>query len=110
MIISEQGRLRQLLNESKRINGVSQNLAESLSSCAEMLSGQWNIDCRVLVDHPEVDIDRSTAIEVEFLVREAVANAVQHAAARQVTIAAALQDDALLLAFRNDSNVDQPCA
>ena len=108
MIISEQGRLRQLLNESKRINGVSQNLAESLSSCAEMLSGQWNIDCRVLVDHPEVDIDRSTAIEVEFLVREAVANAVQHAAARQVTIAAALQDDALLLAFRNDSNVDQP--
>jgi glucose-6-phosphate-specific signal transduction histidine kinase len=37
-----------------------------------------------------------------------VANAVQHAAARQVTIAAALQDDALLLAFRNDSYVDQP--
>ena len=108
MIISEQGRLRQILNESKRINGVSQNLAESLSSCAEMLSGQWNIDCRVLVDHPDADIDRSTAIEVEFLVREAVANAVQHASARQVTIAAALQDDALLMAFRNDSNVDQP--
>lgn len=108
MIISEQGRLRQLLNESKRVNGVSQNLAESLSSCAEMLSGQWNIDCRVLVDHPDVDIDRATAIEVEFLIREAVANAVQHASARQVTIAAALQDDALLMAFRNDSYVDQP--
>lgn len=108
MVISEQGRLRQLLNESKRVNGVSQNLAESLSSCAEMLSGQWNIDCHVFVDHPDVDIDRSTAIEVEFLVREAVANAVQHAAARQVTIAAALQDDALLMAFRNDSTVDQP--
>lgn len=108
MVIAEQSRLRQLLNESKRVNGVSQNLAESLSSCAEMLSGQWNIDCRVFVDHPDVDIDRSTAIEVEFLVREAVANAVQHAAARQVTIAAALQDDALLMAFRNDSYVDQP--
>ena len=108
MVISEQGRLRQLLNESKRTNGVSQNLAESLSSCAEMLSAQWNIDCHACVDHPDVDIDRSTAIEVEFLVREAVANAVQHASARQVTIAAALQDDALLMAFRNDSKADQP--
>lgn len=106
MIISEQGRLRQLLNESKRTNGVSQNLAESLSSCAEMLSTQWNIDCRACVDHPDIDIDRSTAIEVEFLIREAVANAVQHAAARQVTIAVALQDDALLMAFRNDSKAD----
>lgn len=108
MIIAEQGRLRQLLNESKRTNGVSQNLADSLSSCAEMLSAQWNIDCRACVDHPDVDIDRSTAIEVEFLIREAVANAVQHAAARQVTIAAALQDDALLMAFRNDSKADHP--
>lgn len=102
MLIAEQSRLRQLLNESKRINGVSQNLGESLTNCAEMLSGQWDIECHVFVDPPDVDIDRSTAIEVEFLVREAVANAVQHAAARQVTIAAALKEDALLMAFRND--------
>lgn len=102
MLIAEQSRLRQLLNESKRINGVSQNLAESLTHCAEMLSGQWDIECHVFVDPPDADIDRSTAIEVEFLVREAVANAVQHAAARQVTIAAAMKDDALLMAFRND--------
>ncbi|MBK5264151.1 MAG: hypothetical protein JJE34_02790 [Alphaproteobacteria bacterium] len=104
LIIAEQSRLRQLLNESKRNNGVTQNLAEGLSSCAKMLSSQWNIDCNVYVDQPEVDIDRSTAIEVEFLVREAVANAVQHASARKVTIAAAVQGDALLMAFRNDSN------
>lgn len=105
MLIAEQSRLRQLLNESKRINGVSQNLAESLSDCAEMLSGQWNIECHVCVDPADVEIDRSTAIEVEFLVREAVANAVQHAAAQQVTIAASLKEDTLLMAFRNDSIV-----
>lgn len=108
LIIGEQSRLRQLLNESKRVNGVSQNLAESLSSCAQMLSEQWNINCHVCIDHPEVDVDRSTAIEVEFLVREAIANAVQHAAAREVTIAAAVQGDALLMAFRNDSHAGQP--
>lgn len=102
MLIAEQGRLRQLLNESKRINGVSQNLSESLTHCAEMLSGQWDIECQAFVDPPDVEIDRSTAIEVEFLVREAVANAVQHSTARQVTIAAALKEDALLMAFRND--------
>lgn len=102
LIINEQGRLRQLLNESKRVNGVSQNLAESLTACADMLSSQWDIDCHACVDHPEIDIDRTTAIEVEFLVREAVANAVQHADARQVTIAAAVNGDALLMAFRND--------
>lgn len=103
MLIAEQSRLRHMLNESKRLNGVSQNLAESLTNCAEMLSGQWDIDCHVCVDHPDVDIDRATAIEVEFLVREAVANAVQHAGARQVTIAAAMQQDALLMAFRNEN-------
>lgn len=108
MIIAEQARLRQILNESKQVNGVSQNLAQSLQSCAEMLSGQWNIECRAFIDQPEANIDRSTAIEVEFLVREAVANAVQHAGARQVTIAAAIQDHALLMAFRNDSNSDHP--
>ena len=42
------------------------------------------------------------AVEVEFLVREAVSNAVQHAKSSSVNVVAALRDDALFLTLKSD--------
>ena len=43
-----------------------------------------------------------TAAEVEFLIREAAANAVKHAAAQHITVSLAQADDEILIALKDN--------
>lgn len=103
LVIREQADLRELLNESARTMHEREDLVARIRQCAVTASSQWGIDCHPLFDQDEIHISRTIAIQVEFLIREMAANAVQHAKARRLSIAISVTDGHLMIAFRDDS-------
>lgn len=103
VIVAEQARLRQILDESYRAASESANLSMRLEECAASLSRQWSIECRFCADEGDIVVDSNTAVEVEFLVREAVANAAQHARAKRIALVVAFNEGSLFISLRNDS-------
>jgi signal transduction histidine kinase len=67
-----------------------------------LLSRQWAITCTLTTDPASLWVSPDVAVEVEFLVREAVSNAVQHAKSSSVNVVAALRDDALFITLKSD--------
>lgn len=110
VIVAEQTRLRKILDESYRASAEKANLSALLEECVASLSRQWGIACRFCAAEQEIIVDGNTAVEVEFLVREAIANAAQHAKAKQITLVVALNEGALLISLRNDSRHRRPPA
>ena len=102
IISAEQACLRELVNDSAQPVGERIDLASHLTQRAELLSRQWGIDCSVQAEPAVLPVSPDIALEVEFLVREAVSNAVQHARAQVVRIAAALRDEAVLVSIKSD--------
>ncbi|HEX7693099.1 MAG TPA: histidine kinase [Sphingomonas sp.] len=102
IISAEQGCLRELVNDSAQPVGERIDLASHLAQRAELLSRQWGIDCSIQAEPANLPVPPDMALEIEFLVREAVSNAVQHAGASAVRVSAALRDEALFVAVRSD--------
>jgi signal transduction histidine kinase len=102
IISAEQACLRELINDSAQPVSERIDLASHLAQRAELLSRQWGIDCSVQAEPAVLPVSPDIALEVEFLVREAVSNAVQHAHASVVKVAAALRDEAVFVAIRSD--------
>jgi signal transduction histidine kinase len=104
VIVEEQTRLRHILDESYRTSEQSVDLIAQLTECTAYLSRQWGIRCRLLSDEAEIRVDSNTAVEVEFLAREAAANAVQHADARALTFVTAIDENTLMLTLRSETS------
>ncbi len=102
IIAAEQACLRELVNDSNQPIGEQIDLASHLMQRAELLSRQWGIACALSADPAELWVAPDVAVEVEFLVREAVSNAVQHARAARVEVLAAQRDDALFITIKSD--------
>jgi signal transduction histidine kinase len=64
---------------------------------AVRLSQQWSIDCKVSTAAKEAAIPIRVHLDVQQLLREAVANAVRHGGADQVDVELALDGDSLKL-------------
>ena len=94
----EQARLRGLLENSESENDTI-NLVARLDICLRAISLQWEIDAKIESDEPAVPVDRKSALNIEHLVREAVANAVRHAKIRALTVRLSLKHDVLLIAL-----------
>ena len=94
----EQARLRGLLETSENEDhGI--NLVTTLGVALRAISMQWEIDARLEVEEPAIPIDKESAINIEHLVREAVANAVRHANSTQLTVKLSLHQNALQIAI-----------
>ena len=70
----------------------------------ELLSRQWTIRCNLDVGADPIWVASDVAIEVEFLVREAVSNAVQHARANNITVIVALRGNSLFITLRSNGD------
>jgi signal transduction histidine kinase len=103
IIAAEQACLRDLL-----VDGDEQNckidLAGYLAQRIELLSRQWAIPCNLDVGDEPIWVASDVAIEVEFLVREAVSNAVQHAMATNISVIVALRDNSLFITLRSSGD------
>lgn len=102
IISAEQACLRELVNDSAQPVNERIDIASHLAQRAELLSRQWGIDCAVQAEPAVLPVSPDIALETEFLVREAVSNAVQHAKASVVRVSAALRDDILFVAIKSD--------
>ena len=102
IIAAEQACLRELVTDANLPIGEKIDLASHLAQRAELLSRQWAISCTLTTDPASLWVSPDVAVEVEFLVREAVSNAVQHAESSSVNVVAALRDDALFITLKSD--------
>lgn len=94
----EQARLRGMLETSEsEDHGI--NLVTALDVALRAISMQWEIDAKLESDERAVPIDKESAINIEHLVREAVANAVRHANSTQLTVRLSFNHNALRIAI-----------
>ncbi len=103
LMLHEQAELRLFITALRSEPLVALNdLAKDLSALAGRLSRQWNVACEVSATRAELMIPARIHLDALQLTREAVANAVRHAAAKSVTVKIAAVSDELRLEFIND--------
>lgn len=101
LVTAEQAHLRRLLSTTEGATG-NVELNREIERCCRFIALQWGIECRLnATDHP-MTVLPETAAEVEFLIREAAANAVKHAAAQHITVSLAQADDEILIALKDN--------
>lgn len=102
IIALEQARLRSLLDETVDADQPI-NLVEALRLCVKTAALQWEIDVEFVSDETAVPMHRESAGNVEYLVREVVANASRHSGSKQLRCSLALRDDNLIISLMDRS-------
>ncbi len=93
----EQSRLRGILETSQSSNHTI-NLVSQLDICTRSISLQWSIDVHLNSEEPAIPVDPESALNIEHLLREVIANAVRHAKSKSLTVSLSLKQDALMMA------------
>ena len=102
IVAAEQRHLREILQRSRHDAETAAELFSYLEARAQSLTRQWNIRCTVRVPEEALPVSEETAIECEFMLREAISNAAQHASAEHVHIAMGLDENTLLVTLRTE--------
>ena len=103
LMLQEQGELRSFITALR--SGSQMELAElarDLQALAYRLSRQWNVQCSFSLDEKDIMVPARLHFDAQQLVREAVANAVRHAGAKNVSIRLAGEEGGVTLDFIND--------
>ena len=98
LLLEEQGEIRGFVQALRRERDIE--LAEAvaeLRALAERLSQQWSVDCRVTANGARASIPIRLQLDLQQLLREAVANAVRHGGADRVDVALDVESDRLQL-------------
>jgi signal transduction histidine kinase len=96
LLVEEQGEIRGFLLALRRERELE--LAEAvaeLRSLAERLSQQWSVDCSITDDGRHASIPIRLQLDLQQMLREAVANAVRHGGANKIHVGLAVEDDRL---------------
>jgi signal transduction histidine kinase len=93
----EQSRLRGILETDQSTNHTI-NLVSQLDICVRSISLQWSIDVKLSSEEPAIPVDPESALNIEHLLREVIANAVRHAKSNSLTVSLSLKQDALMMA------------
>ncbi|WP_242122802.1 histidine kinase [Sphingobium sp. Sx8-8] len=107
LVTSEQAHLRRLLSHRHSSSPHSAvDLIREVERCCRFIALQWAVDCRLNPVDRAMTVSAETAAEVEFLIREATANAVKHANARHITVSIAQVDDEILIALKDNPGTE----
>ena len=98
LLVEEQAEIRGFLLalRSERALDLADAVAE-LRVLAERLSQQWAVDCNVMADSERGSIPIRMQLDLQQMLREAVANAVRHGRANRVDVGLAVENDHLHL-------------
>ena len=98
LLVEEQTEIRSFVSALRRDRAIElAEVVEDLRALAVRLSQQWSIDCKVSTAAKEAAIPIRVHLDVQQLLREAVANAVRHGGADQVAVELAVDGDTLKL-------------
>jgi signal transduction histidine kinase len=103
LMLLEQGELRAFIAALRGGSEVAiQDLIKDLEALAGRLSRQWAVNCELAARTADMTVPTSLGLDAHHLVREAVANAVRHAGAKNVKINVDVTGNMLRLDFVND--------
>lgn len=96
LLVEEQAEIRVFLLalRSERELELADAVAE-LRALAERLSQQWSVDCHVVTDSDQGSIPIRLQLDLQQMLREAVANAVRHGHADRVEVGLAVENNRL---------------
>jgi len=98
LLLEEQGEVRGFVTALRRDREVE--LAEAvaeLRALAERLGQQWSVVCRISTNGEQAAIPIRLHLDLQQLLREAVANAVRHGGADRIDVGLSVDDDRLQL-------------
>jgi signal transduction histidine kinase len=102
-VIAEQRHLRAFVRGLRTGKPVSfHDLIRDCASLCQLLARQWAIECICGCKAGPGSVSVRTQLDIQHLVREAVANAVRHGDAKHVTVAMRREGDHLHLAVTDD--------
>jgi signal transduction histidine kinase len=98
LLLEEQGEIRGFVLALRRDRDIdlTEAVAE-LRALAERLSQQWSVDCRITANGARASIPIRLQLDLQQLLREAVANAVRHGGADRIDVALGVDGDRLQL-------------
>ncbi len=105
LMLQEQSELRSFILALRA--GTQMELAElarDLQLLTNRLSRQWDVQCSFSLEPGDVTVPTRLHLDTQQLVREAVANAVRHAGAKNVSIRLGGRADEVRLDFINDGS------
>ena len=110
LLIEEQGEIRTFVSALRRDKDLDMKEAiAALKSVAARLEQQWSVDCRVTAAAAEASIPIRLQLDVEQLLREAVANAVRHGGATRIDVDIAVDEGQLRMNITdNGSGIPAP--
>ncbi|HYX46460.1 MAG TPA: ATP-binding protein [Sphingomicrobium sp.] len=105
LLIEEQGEIRTFIAALRRDRELELTEAvEDLKAVARRLAQQWSIDCHVDASNDDASIPIRLQLELQQLLREAVANAVRHGGASRVDVDVGVADDQLRLHVKDNGS------
>jgi len=103
LMLQEQSELRSFITALRSGSQIElAELAKDLQALANRLARQWHVQCSFSLEEKELMVPARLHLDAQQLVREAVANAVRHAGAKNVSIRLAGEEDGVTLDFIND--------
>jgi signal transduction histidine kinase len=98
LFVEEQGEIRGFLLALRRDREVelAETIAE-LRALARRLSQQWSVDCNITADGEQASIPIRLQLDLQQMLREAVANAVRHGGAKRIDVGVAVDHNRLEL-------------
>jgi signal transduction histidine kinase len=105
LLVEEQSEIRGFVTALRRDREL--DLAEAvaeLRALAERLSQQWSVDCTVTANGNPAAIPIRLQLDLQQLLREAVANAVRHGGAKRVDVGLAVEENRLELSVADNGS------
>lgn len=103
LLIEEQGEIRAFVSALRRDRELElAEAVEDLKTLATRLARQWSIECRVAASNDDASIPIRLQLDLQQLVREAVANAVRHGGASRVDIDLGVDQDLLRMQVKDN--------
>ena len=103
LMLQEQVELRSFISALRGSPRVAfEELAGDLQALAQRLCRQWGVECKFATSSVDLTVPARLKLDTQYLVREAVANAVRHAGAKSIDIALSATPEAIGLVLIND--------
>lgn len=109
IVALEQARLRSML-DAKSDADQPINLVEALRIAVATTALQWEIDIEFACEEQAVPMHRESVSNVEFLLREIIANATRHSGAKRLRCSLAIRQSDLVISLLDRDGDDQPGA
>jgi signal transduction histidine kinase len=105
LLIEEQGEIRSFVSALRQDRELElAEAVEELKTLARRLGQQWSVDCRVDASNDDASIPIRLQLDLQHLLREAVANAVRHGGASRIDVDVGVDQDQLRLQVKDNGS------